>query len=167
MHSCEVLHPLRRCRPVRRSANDSYRGFFRRSPGCHRVRRCGGRKIVKYNPELFPVRGAFLVGLLLIAALIFGISLPPVQDYPNHLARYWLIAGGASVPPTSGMFAIDWRNTSINVGADLIVALLAAVVPYWLAGKILLVGAFVGPPAAAAWLNRILFGRWTWWSLCT
>ena len=115
--------------------------------------------------EIFSVRGAFIVGLLLIATLIFGISLPPVQDYPNHLARYWLIAGGASVPPTSSMFAIDWRYTSTNVGADLIVALLVAIVPYWVAGKLLLVGAFAGPPAAAAWLNKILFGQWTWWSL--
>lgn len=114
---------------------------------------------------LFSVRGAFLVGLFLITALIFAISLPPVQDYPNHLARYWLIAGGASVPPTSSMFAIDWRYASTNIGADLIVALLAAVLPYWVAGKLLLVGAFAGPPATAAWLNRILFGRWTWWSL--
>ena len=63
------------------------------------------------------------------------------------------------------MFAIDWRNASTNVGADLIVVLLVAIVPYWLAGKLLLVGAFAGPPAAAAWLNKILFGRWTWWSL--
>ena len=115
--------------------------------------------------ELFSVRGAFLVGLLLISSLIFGISLPPLLDYPNHLARYWLIAGGASVPPTSSMFAIDWRHASTNVGGDLIVALLVAIVPYWLAGKLLLVGAFAGPPAAAAWPNKILFGRWTWWSL--
>jgi hypothetical protein len=115
--------------------------------------------------EPIPVRGAFLVGLLLIAGLIFGISLPPVQDYPNHLARYWLIAGGASVPPTSSMFAIDWRNASTNVGPDLIVALLVRVVPYWLAGKLLLVVSFAGPPAAAGWLNKLLFGRWTWWSL--
>jgi hypothetical protein len=115
--------------------------------------------------EPIPVRGAFLIGLLLIAGLIFGISLPPVQDYPNHLARYWLIAGGASVPPTSSMFAIDWRNASTNIGPDLIVALLVTVVPYWLAGKLLLVVSFAGPPAAAGWLNKLLFGRWTWWSL--
>ena len=115
--------------------------------------------------ERFAVPGAFLVGLLFIATLIFWISVPPAQDYPNHLARYWLIAGGASVPPTSSMFAIDWRYASTNIGADLIVALLTGVVPYWVAGKLLLVGAFAGPPAAAAWLNRILFGRWTWWPL--
>ena len=119
----------------------------------------------RLSKRLFSVRGAFLVGLLLIASLIFGISLPPLQDYPNHLARYWLIAGGASIPPTSSMFAIDWRYASTNIGADLIVVLLVAIVPYWLAGKLLLVGAFAGPPAAAAWLNKILFGRWTWWSL--
>jgi hypothetical protein len=115
--------------------------------------------------EPFPVRSVFLVGLLLIAALVFAIRLPPLQDYPNHLARYWLIADGSTVPPTSSMFAIDWRYASVNVGADLIVALLATIVPYWLAGKLLLVGAFAGPPATAAWLNKLLFGRWSWWSL--
>ena len=77
--------------------------------------------------ERFAVPGAFLVGLLFIATLIFWISVPPAQDYPNHLARYWLIAGGASVPPTSSMFAIDWRYASTNIGADLIVALLTGV----------------------------------------
>jgi hypothetical protein len=103
----------------------------------------GGLAVQGTLEEPFPVRSAFLVGLLLIAGLIFGISLPPVQDYPNHLARYWLIAGGASAPPTSSMFAVDWRNASTNVGPDLIVALLVTVVPYWLAGKPL---AFCLPP---------------------
>jgi hypothetical protein len=48
--------------------------------------------------------------------LSLEISLPPVQDYPHHFARYWLIAGGASVLPTSSMFANDWRNAPANVG---------------------------------------------------
>ncbi len=111
------------------------------------------------------MRTALLAGLLLIAAVVFAIELPPVQDYPNHLARYWLIAGGQNVAPTSGMFAIDWRYASTNIGADLLVAILVTALPYWLAGKLLLVACFAGPPAAAAWLNRILFGRWSWWSL--
>jgi hypothetical protein len=112
----------------------------------------------------FP-QAALLAGLLSIAALVFAIELPPVGDFPNHLARYWLIAGGAKIAPVSGMFAVDWRYASTNIGADLFVAALTWVVPYWIAGKLLLVGSLIGPPAAAAWLNRILFARWTWWSL--
>jgi hypothetical protein len=112
-----------------------------------------------------PAQIAFIVGLLAIVALIFGVELPPVQDYPNHLARYWLIAGGANVAPTSSMFAVDWGNASTNIGADLAVAGLSAVLPYWVAGKIVLLAGLAGPCVAAAWLNRILFGRWSWWSL--
>jgi drug/metabolite transporter (DMT)-like permease len=56
----------------------------------------------------FPARGAFLVILLLIATVIFWFSLSHFYGYTNRFARYWLIAGGAAVLPTSSMFAIDW-----------------------------------------------------------
>jgi hypothetical protein len=115
------------------------------------------------NPLLVGV--ALLASLLLIAGVIFAIELPVAQDFPNHLARYWLIAGGAKVEPTSNMFAIDWWNASTNIGGDVLAAILVKVVPYWVAGKLLLFVSIAGPPIAAAWLNRILFGRWTWWSL--
>ena len=63
------------------------------------------------------------------------------------------------------MFAIDWGSASTNLGADLAVAALGMVFPYWIAGKLVLFVALAGPCAAAAWLNRILFTRWSWWSL--
>ena len=47
------------------------------------------------------VAGAVTVVLVAISFLTLAgpflvARIPPVTDYPNHLARYWLIAGGAS-----------------------------------------------------------------------
>jgi hypothetical protein len=107
------------------------------------------------------LRDAFPVDLPFIAALISTIGLRIKRDCLNHLDRYRLLAGGPSVSPTSSMFAIDWGYASTSVGANGVVALPAAVVPYRPAGELLLVGTFADPLATAGGLNQILFGRWT------
>src|SRR5271165_2327193 len=68
-----------------------------------------------------------LVGLsflTLLAPFLFG-DIPPLTDYPNHLARYWLIAGGVREPALAPFYRIDWFNAVTNVGVDRMVAVLA------------------------------------------
>ena len=38
---------------------------------------------------------AGVVLLVLFSAPIFSTVLPPLFDYPNHLARFWILATGA------------------------------------------------------------------------
>ena len=99
-----------------------------------------------------------------IAISIFRIGLPILVDYPNHLARYWLLLGGAQDPALSRFYAVDWRRSSL-IGVHLIGPLLGHVFPYTIVGKLIAFLALAGPPAGAVCLSWTVFGRWHWWQL--
>ncbi len=107
----------------------------------------------------------------LIVALSFAIilgpflftTLPPLTDYPNHLARYWLIAGGVNDPVLARFYRVDWSNTSSNLGVDLVVAAVARTVPAFVAGYLAALLAAILPPLGALALNCRLFGGVSPW----
>ncbi|HEY2753059.1 hypothetical protein [Phenylobacterium sp.] len=108
-------------------------------------------------------------GLLLAFAAVFApivmARVPLLLDYPNHLARFWLLSGGDRVAPISAMYRIDWSRASTNIGIDLVVTALGKFLPYQAVGKLIAIAALAGPPAGAALLNRMVFNRWHWWQL--
>jgi hypothetical protein len=66
---------------------------------------------------------------LLLGALVVPVTLvhlPPLFDYPNHVARLWLLGGGAAVPPLSHIYAVEWTALT-NIGIDLIAVPLARI----------------------------------------
>ena len=76
-------------------------------------------------------------------------DLPPLTDYPNHLARYWLIGGGVQDSAMSAFFRIDWTNAVTNVGVDRVVALLSPPLSGLVVGHAATVVAAVLPPLGA------------------
>ena len=100
----------------------------------------------------------------LTAAAIFRTEIPILVDYPNHLARFWLLLGGARLAPMAAYYAVDWGHASL-VGIDVLALLLGQVLPYTIAGKVIVFLALAGPPAGAACLSRVALGRWHWWQL--
>jgi hypothetical protein len=113
--------------------------------------------------------GALVPSLLilfffLVAATIFRTEVPVLIDYPNHLARFWLLLGGARLPSLAPFYVVDWGQ-SILVGIDVLAVFLGQFLPYTIAGKVIAFLALAGPPAATACLSRAVFGRWHWWHL--
>jgi hypothetical protein len=102
---------------------------------------------------------AFLLLLALVSAPLFSTVLPPLVDYPNHLARLQLIAAGGDE-----FYAVRWALLP-DLAADLAVPVLALKMPLELAGKVFLVLSFALLAGGALWLNRIASGRWRWWPL--
>ena len=105
--------------------------------------------------------GLFLVSL---AMPILLVPVPMLLDYPNHLARIWLLSGGLDQSPMSSFYLLNWSALT-NIGVDL----LAAGPMRWLpaqaqASLYLWLGAAL-PVLGAALLNRRLFGGWSWWQL--
>ena len=49
-----------------------------------------------------------LAGLLLVLPL-FLVEMPPLEDYPAHLARMYALAFGAQDPFLSQMYAPSWH----------------------------------------------------------
>jgi hypothetical protein len=101
----------------------------------------------------------------LIAALpILIVATPPLLDYPNHLARMHIEADYQRSPILQQFYALDWRPIP-NLAMDLVVRALARIMPLAWAGKAFVLAIFLLMAGGAASLNRVLFGRWSAWSL--
>ena len=98
-----------------------------------------------------------LLGPFLVARV------PPLTDYPNHLARYWLIAGGMMDPILAPFYRIDWSNAVTNVGVDRVVSLLAPLASGLVLGHIAVVAAALLPPLGVLALNAAISRRVTPW----
>ncbi|MBR0654860.1 hypothetical protein [Plastoroseomonas arctica] len=97
-----------------------------------------------------------LVPLLPVAL----IPLPPLLDYPNHLARLWLIAGGAAGTPLEHVYAVDWSLAWVNIGIDLIARGLSPVVGHGSIGRLCIALAMLLPALGFVLLGRIIAGQW-------
>lgn len=102
---------------------------------------------------------AFAVLLLLSSVPIFSTVLPPLFDYPNHLARMHLLAEGGNP-----YYATRWAPLP-NLAEDLVVPLLAQVLPLDLAGKLFLVATFALIAGGTLLINRQVTGRALVWPL--
>jgi len=103
---------------------------------------------------------AAFVALLAVASVpVFSTVLPPLVDYPNHLARMHLLAEGGN-----RYYAVRWAPLP-NLAADLIIPPLSRLMPLAFAGKIFLVMVFALLAGGTVWLNRAVTGTWRKWPL--
>lgn len=104
----------------------------------------------------------FLVLLGLSAAPLALVEIPPLIDYPNHLARMHILANEAGSEPLRRFYAIEWRPLP-NLAMDLIVPLLSRLMPLTVAGKVFLIMVFALQAGGAALVHRAIWGRWSPW----
>jgi hypothetical protein len=109
----------------------------------------------------WPAAAVLIVAALLAPLLV--VDVPAVLDYPNHLARFYILAHPADAV-LSTMYAPHWAVLP-NIGMDLIGQALLRIMPVYTGGRILLGLSLIAPLAGAALYARAAFGRWTWWSL--
>jgi hypothetical protein len=127
---------------------------------------CKGPCVAAFEIDRSRRRAAVVTFIWVLAALPFlVVSLPPVMDVPNHLARIWLLSGGIDQAPLSEMYEARWSQAATNIFVDVIGTTLARVMSIEAVGQVLLVTMFLAPPLAALWLNKRLFGRLSWWPL--
>ncbi|HTZ37057.1 MAG TPA: hypothetical protein VMB84_13585 [Stellaceae bacterium] len=105
------------------------------------------------------VLAAFLVLLLVACVPLVSTVLPPLVDYPNHLARLHLIAEGGNQ-----YYAVRWAPLP-DLAADLVVPPLARLIPLAVAGKLFLALTFALIAGGALALNRAATGAWRLWPL--
>jgi hypothetical protein len=103
---------------------------------------------------------------LLIALLLAPLALvdvPPLLDYPNHLARAVVLAF-----PTdaflSRMYAAHWAIIP-NLGTDLLLPPLIHLLPVYIAGRIVIGLAILLPFLGTIAYSRALFGERSLWPL--
>ena len=106
---------------------------------------------------VWPLGASILIASVMIVPL-WLVQSPGMMDYPAHLASYFLIAGGARLPPLSGWYAVNWQAIP-NLGFEAIVPPLAHVIPIAFATKLLLSVALACWALAPQLIHRALFGR--------
>jgi len=97
--------------------------------------------------------------MIVVAVPLFSTVLPPLFDYPNHLARMHLLGEGGNQS-----YAVHWQPLP-NLAQDLIVPPLARVMPLDIASKLFLVAIFGLITGGTIWLNRLATWAWRLWPL--
>lgn len=107
------------------------------------------------------LRRACLVLALFLAALmpVLITPLPPILDYPNHMARMHILSGGG----TGEWYRVAWAPLA-NLALDLIVPPLAAIMPLPWAGRVFLLLTLGLLGVGTILLHRALHGRVGGWA---
>jgi len=92
------------------------------------------------------------------------IDVPPVLDYPNHLARLVLLAAGPDDPVLGRIFKPAWSIIP-NLAGDLLGLALLHVLTIHAAGRCLLGGVLLLNLMGVLALHRALFERRSFWPL--
>ena len=98
---------------------------------------------------------------------LFFVSIPPLVDYPNHLARMSiLLRPGGDDAALAANYQTHWRLLP-NLAMDLIVPPLAHLVSLEWAGWIFVAATMILLVVATSTLHRVLHGRSALWPLCS
>lgn len=107
---------------------------------------------------------AFLGGLLVLLTPLLIVEVPPLMDYPNHLARTWLLAFGAEDPVLSQMYRQEWHVIP-NLAVDVVLPPLLWFLPVHVAGRVMLGLILLLNYVAIVIYSRVAFGSRSWWPL--
>jgi hypothetical protein len=104
-----------------------------------------------------------MAAVLLLPFLL--VDVPLVLDYPNHLARIFVLAHPFD-PILSRFYAPHWSILP-NLGFDMIGVALLKILPVHVGGRVLLALSLLAPPLGVLAYSRAAFGRVTGWALAS
>jgi hypothetical protein len=111
----------------------------------------------------FGAFAALFLALFVLAILPLTLSeVPPLLDYPNHLARMFLLAHLDAAPVLQQFYAVAWRPLP-DLAMDATVPPLLTFLPLGVAGKVFIGATFLLLAGGTALLQRVLFQRWSAW----
>ena len=100
--------------------------------------------------------------LLVLLAPLFMTEIPPLLDYPNHLARMFILSRLPGDADLARIYGTSWRIVP-NIGIDLTMPLLMHVLSLTAAGKVFVGLALILPLAGVIALHRAIFRTANLW----
>ena len=91
-------------------------------------------------------------------------AVPPLVDYPNHLARMWILVHRATIPELARNYLVNWRVLP-DLAMDLVVPALMQVMSVIDAGRVFVALTMTGLVAGTITLHRVLHGRFAIWPI--
>lgn len=107
---------------------------------------------------------ALALGILLYPLTL--IDMPPLLDYPIHIARVHILLNHDSDPILASIFATNWRPIP-NLAIDIVALALGQFMSAEMAGRVFLGLCLTTTMAGVIVLHRVNFNRWSWWPLLT
>jgi len=104
-----------------------------------------------------------ILGALTLSPLLW-VTTPALVDYPNHLARMWILVHGRDIPELASNYAAHWRILP-DLAMDLIVPALAQVMSVEAAGRVFVALTMASLAGGTAALHRALHGRVGLWPI--
>jgi hypothetical protein len=104
---------------------------------------------------------ALLCGVLMVP--LFVVDVPPILDYPNHLARLYVMAQGAGEPFLSRFYAVRW-GVIPDLAIDSFGPALMRVFPVHVAGRIMLAAVLLLTVAGVVAYSRAVFAARHYWA---
>lgn len=115
------------------------------------------------SPGRWSLCAVAVVAILLMPLLL--VDVPPVLDYPNHLARIFVLAHPDD-PVLSQIYVPHWRIVP-NLGIDVIGIGLLKLADVHTGGRILLGLSLLMPVVGVTLYHRAVFGRGSLWPLAS
>ena len=110
---------------------------------------------------------AVAAALAVMLALPLGVTaLPPMGDYPNHLARMFVITQIHADPVLAKIYEVGWGMVP-NLAMDLIVPPLSHLMPLDVAGRVFIALALLLPGVGVVAVHRVAFGGRSFWPLAS
>lgn len=103
---------------------------------------------------------ALALALVVVLVPIWSVAIPPLLDYPNHLARQYILAGLPDSAVLQQFYIAEWRPVP-NLAMDAVVQALSGILAVDIAGKVFLSSALLLVALAPIALSRALFGHIT------
>jgi hypothetical protein len=95
---------------------------------------------------------------------LWGSGVPPLLDYPIHLARAFIVLNHNNEAIMKMMYLIDWRPVP-NLGGDVLMAIMSEFFSIEQAGKFLICLSIFITVIGVVMLHRINFGYFSYWPL--
>src|ERR1700722_2887506 len=112
------------------------------------------------------MKWALAVLCAILLAPLALVDVPPLLDYPNHLARATVLAFGVTDPVLSRMYASHWAIVP-NLGPAFAWRALLQVLPIHLAGRLVVGCAILLPVFGTIAYSRATFGTRSAWPLAS
>lgn len=110
---------------------------------------------------------ALYAGLIAIALYpVFSVTVPPLVDYPNHLARMHILVNAAAIPELGANYVADWKLHP-NMAMELIVPQLARFMSIYMAGKVFIAMTLLLLLGGTMMLRKTLYGKVGLWPVVT
>ena len=104
-----------------------------------------------------------LSGAAVLSPLLWA-KVPPLVDYPNHLARMWILVHRGDIAELAQNYVLHWRILP-DLAMDCVVPALSQLMPVLEAGRLFIALTMAGLVAGTIALHRVLHGRFAIWPI--